>query len=61
MPEGYAQNPGSLAYQRKYEAASEHEKTWRMRVCLGLCMVLFVIISIALGITGIVLAAGVIK
>lgn len=61
MPAGYAQNPGSSAYQKKYEKAAEKERTWRTRVFLGLCMLLFVILSLILGVAGIVLAAGVLS
>jgi len=60
LPQGYADNLGNSAYRKKYEAAAAHAKTWRMRVCLGLMMVLFTVISISLGVSGIIMAAGVI-
>ena len=54
------ENPGALAYERKYSNKKRHESTWRYRVCVGIVFGIFTAISVIIGIAGIIVSAGVI-
>ena len=55
-----AQNPETISkdsYANKYGRGQEKLKTWRLKICIGLTMLILTILTMIEGIVGIIFAA----